>query len=258
MHQIAELKNVYFSYSGQTALHNINFVIKRGSFTGIIGPNGGGKTTIIRLIMGLITPDRGRVLLFGENPALSKNKNRMGYMPQRTADFNFDFPATVEEIVSLGALGIKKIPRRIEKSDKDKIYNAMETAGVMSFKNKLIGTLSGGELQRVFLAKMLVASPEILFLDEPTTALDYKTREKFMDLVINLNREKKTTVIFITHDNAQISKYADTLLVIDTKMLFCGSPGEFCKSKDMERYFGAFSQHIICHRHDKTAEKLWK
>jgi zinc transport system ATP-binding protein len=256
--QIAEVKNISFRYTSEYVLENINFSINKGDFVGLIGPNGGGKTTIIKLMMGILKPTRGEIGLFGENPLFSKNKSKIGYIPQRTAGFDFDFPATAQEIVSLGLLVGRKFPRKIDFSDKAKVYNAMKLADVLPFAGKLIGHLSGGQLQRVFLAKMIACEPEILFLDEPTNALDYKTRQKFMDLIINLNKEKKVTVIFITHDNTQISKYANTLLVVDTKMLFCGSPLEFCKSRDMEKYFGAFSQHLICHRHDEAVEKLWK
>lgn len=258
MSQIARLENVYFKYSREYVVKDVSFSINKGDFVGLIGPNGGGKTTIIRLILGLILPDKGKVFLFGANPVSLKNKSKIGYIPQRTSNFDFGFPATAEEIVSLGILGAKKFPRKISAIDKDKVYQAMQLADVLSFRNNLIGNLSGGQLQRVFLAKMLVCKPDILFLDEPTSALDYKTRQKFMELIITLNKEKNTTIIFITHDNTQISRYANTLLVMDTKMLFCGNPTEFCRSKEMERYFGAFGQHIICHRHDAQAKELWK
>jgi zinc transport system ATP-binding protein len=257
MPKIAEMQNVYFDYCRQKVLDNISFSLNTGDFVGLIGPNGGGKTTLIKLMMGLIKPNTGSTCLFGENPVYLKDKNKIGYIPQRTGYFNFDFPATVKEIVSLGVLGYKKIPRIINSSDKDKIYMAMKTADVLQISHKLVGHLSGGQLQRVLLAKMLVGNPQILFLDEPTSALDYKSRQKFIDIIVSLNKEKNVTVIFITHDNTQISKYANVLLVTDTKLLFCGSPDEFCKSGDMAKYFGAFSQHIICRRHDDVnIEKL--
>jgi zinc transport system ATP-binding protein len=114
----------------------------------------------------------------------------------------------------------------------------------------LIGDLSGGQQQRVLVARAIVNEPELLILDEPTTALDPETREKFFHTLQELNQNKKVTIILITHDIGSIGKYASKLLYLDKRIIFYGSFEDFCSSADMESYFGEFAQHLICHRHD--------
>jgi len=122
--------------------------------------------------------------------------------------------------------------------------------GISDLKDKLIGELSGGQQQRVFLARSLVSNPELLILDEPSTALDPSSRESFLELLKKLNREIGITVLLITHDTSQIGKYADKLLYLDKKVIFFGGFADFCRSEEMGEYFGRFSQHLICHQHD--------
>jgi zinc transport system ATP-binding protein len=112
-----------------------------------------------------------------------------------------------------------------------------------------VGELSGGQQQRVFLARALVSDPELLILDEPSTALDPKTREHFFELAGRLNKDKGVTLIIITHDTAHIGQYAGKLLYLDKQIVFYGGFGDFCQSKEMEKFFGPFSQHLICHQH---------
>jgi zinc transport system ATP-binding protein len=122
---------------------------------------------------------------------------------------------------------------------------------ITSIKEKLIGELSGGQQQRVLIAKAMVNGPELLILDEPTTALDPEGREKFFDTLRNLNEKKKLTTIMVTHDIGTIGKYASKLMYIDKKVVFFGGFDNFCASPEMSSYFGEYSQHIICHRHDE-------
>jgi zinc transport system ATP-binding protein len=128
--------------------------------------------------------------------------------------------------------------------------DAMRLMDVLDIKNKLIGDLSGGQQQRVLVARAIVNEPELLILDEPTTALDPETREKFFHTLQELNQNKKVTIILITHDIGSIGKYASKLLYLDKRIIFYGSFEDFCSSADMESYFGEFAQHLICHRHD--------
>jgi zinc transport system ATP-binding protein len=120
---------------------------------------------------------------------------------------------------------------------------------IAPLRDKLVGALSGGQQQRVFLSRALVSDPELLILDEPSTALDPKTREQFFELAEKLNKDKGVTLIIITHDTAHIGQYASKLLYLDKRVVFYGGFADFCQSKEMERYFGPFSQHLICHQH---------
>jgi len=249
---IISVKNLHFRYNAIEVLTDVSFDLKRGLFLGIVGPNGSGKTTLIRLILGFVKPQRGDVLIFGYPPFLFNEWYRIGYLPQRISISESHFPAKVKEIVSLGLLARKKSPKRISRSDLIMIDRHLDTLGILHLRDKFIGELSGGQLQRVLIAKAMVNDPELLILDEPTTALDPETRERFLDLLRSSNAEKNLTIIMITHDIGMIGRYATSMLYLDKRLVFYGSFESFCGSQEMTDYFGEYSQHIICHRHDSA------
>jgi zinc transport system ATP-binding protein len=215
-----------------------------------VGPNGSGKSTLIKLILGLLQPNKGLISLFERNVADFEDWRKVGYLPQKINAFNPHFPATVKEIVSLGLLSTKSYPRRITKSDDKVISSALELLGIHDIRNELIGELSGGQQQRALIARALVSEPELIILDEPTTALDPEVRERFFAILKDLNEKKLVTLIIITHDIGTIGKYASQLLYLDKKIIFYGGFDDFCASSEMANYFGEYSQHVICHRHD--------
>ncbi|NLW35620.1 metal ABC transporter ATP-binding protein [Syntrophorhabdus aromaticivorans] len=239
-----------FRYNSTEVLSDISFRLQAGDYVGIVGPNGSGKTTLIKLILGFIRPERGTILLFGSNPVDFSEWRRVGYLPQKISSFNPNFPATVREIVALGLLSTKGFPKRIDKDDEGAIDSALSLMDIMDIKNELIGELSGGQQQRALLAKAIVSMPELLILDEPTTALDPEAREKFFNTLRNLNGDRHVTIIIITHDIGTIGKYASRLLYLDKRIIFYGGFDAFCESSEMGTYFGEHSQHLICHRHD--------
>lgn len=149
----------------------------------------------------------------------------------------------------MGLLSSKKYPKKINKVDENKIEETLSLLGILDLKNKSVNRLSGGQQQRVFLARALVNNPELLIMDEPSTALDPETRAGFFDLIKKLNQDKGMTIIMITHDTAQAGQYADQLLYLDKKIIFFGLFTDFCHSPEMEKYFGHFAQHLICHQH---------
>lgn len=242
---IIDVKELVFRYNSIEVLSNISFSVYSGDYIGLVGPNGSGKTTLIKIILGILEPAIGTVSLFGVNPLNFKDRYRIGYLPQRSY-FNPYFPATVEEIISSG-LFLKKKRLKNLKSSEDETMRLMD---VIDIKAKLISDLSGGQLQRVLVARAIVNEPDLLILDEPTTALDPETREKFFFILQELNSIKNTTIILVTHDIGSIGKYASKLLYLDKSIIFFGSFEDFCSSKDMGTYFGEFAQHLICHRHD--------
>jgi zinc transport system ATP-binding protein len=239
-----------FQYNSTEILADISFRLQAGDYLGLVGPNGSGKTTLIKLILGLLQPSKGEIVLFGSNLAEFKDWRKVGYLPQKINSFNPHFPATVREIVSLGLLSTKKVPRCIKRNDDIAINNALELVDIIDIKTELIGELSGGQQQRVLIAKALVSEPELLILDEPTTALDPEAREKFFGTLKDLNENRKVTIIIITHDIGTIGKYASRLLYLDKRLIFYGGFDDFCTSSEMANYFGEYSQHVICHRHD--------
>jgi zinc transport system ATP-binding protein len=242
--------NLCFSYGLLEVLSEVTFAVEKGDYVGLVGPNGSGKTTIIKIILGLMPPGNGTVSLFGTDPSAFVDRYKIGYLPQKLTNFNPYFPATVKEIVSLGLFSKKRFPKRILKDDAELIDEAMTLTGLIDIKNALIGELSGGQQQRVLVARAIVNKPELLILDEPTTALDPEARENFFRVLRELNLNKNVTIILVTHDTASIGKYASKLLYLDKKVIFYGSFENFCLSENMTHYFGEFAQHLICHRHN--------
>ena len=242
--EVIAVHDLSFSYNGKLILDRVSFAADKGDYIGLVGPNGSGKTTLIRNILGLVSPGEGKVALFGKDLSVFKEWGRIGYLPQKMNSFNLFFPATVREIVGLG-LGSKTMDSREEAVGK-----AMDLVDVGGISGRLVGELSGGQLQRVFLARALVSEPELLILDEPTSAIDPETREKFFTVLQDLNREKVMTVLLITHDVGTIGKYARKLLYLDRRVIFYDTFNNFCLSPEMTELFGPFSQHVICHMHD--------
>ena len=246
---VLAIEGLCFSYSRAEVLDGISFRVKAGDYLGIVGPNGSGKSTLIRAVLGLVEPERGSIAIFG-SPLFHFNEwRRVGYLPQRLKFFNPNFPATVEEIVRLGLLAGKKLPRLAKKADDAAVEKTLNLMGITDIRRRLIGDLSGGQQQRVLLARAVVSEPDLLILGEPTTALDPETRGNFYTLLEHLNREQGTTVILVTHDTWSIGKYANRFLYLDKRIIFDGTFEDFCRSPEMTAFFGENAQHLICHRH---------
>lgn len=249
MDNVLEIKELSFTYDGLPVIDNLSLSVKKGSFIALAGPNGAGKTTLAKLILSLERPNSGTIKIFGESEKKNIPWKKIGYLAQRSNLSNPLFPARVREVVSMGLLSSKKYPKKINKTDENKIEETLSLLGILDLKNKSVNRLSGGQQQRVFLARALVNNPELLIMDEPSTALDPETRAGFFDLIKKLNQDKGITIIMITHDTAQAGQYADQLLYLDKKIIFFGLFADFCHSPEMEKYFGHFAQHLICHQH---------
>lgn len=242
--EIINVTNLSAKYGLNEAIKDITFVVNRGDFVGLVGPNGSGKSTLIKTILGLLKPSKGYINLFGKDLNIFKDWHRVGYLPQRTAMISLFFPCTVNEVVSMGLCGINKF-----NDSRLKIQRALEILALEELGNKMIGTLSGGQLQRVFIARAIVNEPDLLILDEPTTAIDPESRDNFFAILKDLNINKKTTILLITHDTGTIGEYANKLLYLDKILIFYGTFDEFCHSEHMTEHFGKASQHLICHKH---------
>lgn len=238
-----------FAYQGVDVLRDITCSIKAGDYVGVVGPNGSGKSTLMRCLLGLNRVEQGEISLFGVPRESFTQWHRIGYLPQGLQLFNPNFPATVEEVVRLGRLAGKRFPRRFDRGDTAAVEKAMELMGITSIRKRLIGELSGGLRQRALLARALVNEPEVLILDEPTTALDPDTRENFYKILHDLNADQGTTVLLVTHDSSTVGLYASRLLYLDKRVVFYGTFREFCASSDMTGLFGHQNQHLICRMH---------
>lgn len=249
MNHILSIKNLSFFYGANEALSDISFSVEKGNYVAMCGPNGAGKTTLINVILGLEKATKGYVELFGQDLKDFHDQGRIGFLPQQAYAFNPLFPATVKEVVAMGLLSRKKIPKAFTPTDTAHVHEALERMSILDLRDEPIGSLSGGQQQRVFLARALVSNPELLILDEPSTALDPQAREQFYDLIASLNKTQGMTILLITHDPSTAGQFADHLLYLDKRVVFYGAFDDFCNSKDMGKYFGSFSQHLICHQH---------
>lgn len=249
MSKIIEVKNLSIFYDKSEILNNISLTIENGDFIGLAGPNGAGKTTLVKALLGLIPLTIGEIKLFDETQNKFNDWNKIGYLPQKNSTINALFPATVLEIVMLGLMSQKKFPKRIIKTDKIKAKEILKKLEISSLENRMIAELSGGEQQKVLLARALVSSPELLIFDEPSTALDPQSRESFFSLIEKLNKEDGIAIILITHDTAYIGQYANKLLYLNKDLIYFGNFSDFCRSEKMNNYFGEYEQHAICHQH---------
>jgi zinc transport system ATP-binding protein len=251
MNTIIEVKNLYIRYGETEAISDISFNVERGDFIGLVGPNGGGKTTLAKAMLGLLPIYSGKISLFGQTINTFSNFKKIGYLPQKHTSINPLFPASVREVILLGTLSTKAWPKKINRSDWQKVEKLLKDFGIADLKDKLISELSGGQQQKVMLARALVSEPELLILDEPSTALDPDSREQFFTHLKKLNNQKKITIILITHDTGYIGEYANKLLYIDRKLVFFGSISDFCQSDKIKikSYFEKSDKHIIWHQH---------
>jgi len=247
---ILAVRGLSFRYNSSEVLHDVSVTIRAGDYVGLVGPNGSGKTTLIKIILGLLKPYSGKITLFGTEGDAFSGWDRIGYLPQKISALNPRFPATVREVVAMGLLANKGFPKYLTRSDGGAIDGALELLDIGNLKHRSIGELSGGQQQRVLVARAIVNDPEFLILDEPTAALDPETRERFFALLQRLNRERGVTIIIVTHDIGSIGKYTSKLLYVDKSIVFFGSFDDFCMSSEITEMFGAYAQHIICHRHD--------
>ncbi|MCF0223108.1 MAG: ABC transporter ATP-binding protein [Fibrobacter sp.] len=196
------IENLSFAYRNNTILSNVNLDISENDFVAIIGPNGGGKSTLMRLIVGLLKPQSGEIRLFGEK--VPTKKVAVGYVPQNT-NRNLDFPITVAECVALGKQGLS--PRSKE------VLDALEKVRILDFKDRRLGELSGGERQRALIARSLVCNPRILFLDEPSNNIDAAGQENLYNMLAELS--KSMTIVVITHDLMALSNRVKSIVCVN-------------------------------------------
>jgi zinc transport system ATP-binding protein len=242
------ITDVNYSIQNYPILENITFDIKEGEYMAIIGPNGAGKTTLLKIILGLLQPDSGEVNIFGQSREIMKEKYIIGYIPQRVSATIYRFPATVEEIIRSGRTARVGMFRAFSKTDFDAVEKAMERADVTKYRNKSISELSGGELQRVFIARALATEPKILILDEPTVGVDPQTQAAFYEFIEDLNHKLNLTIVIVTHE-VDVALHRAHFVLCLNKQLVCHVPSsELLKGKYLEKLYGE-SMHVVHHEH---------
>ena len=213
------MNNVVVAYQNVVALANINLDVYKDEILGICGPNGSGKTTLLKAILGLIPPTRGTIKFFKRENQFHSN---IGYVPQ-IHNIDRNFPALVEDVVAMGRYAQLGLLRRVKKDDPF-VEEALKAVGMWKFHNRPIGHLSGGQQQKVMVARALVSKPEILLLDEPTAALDFRVERAIMDLIRKLHQEEKLTIIMVTHKLSFLREYATRVICLDKSIIWQGKP----------------------------------
>ena len=210
---IIQIDNLDFAYNGQYALEKVNLTVREGDFVAMIGPNGGGKTTLLKLILGLLKPDRGIIRVMGEPPG--RISHQIGYVPQ-DVNINRSFPITALDVVLMGKLAPGKRWSKNTDQDRHDALDALERIDMADHAHRRIGELSGGQRQRVFIARALVTRPRLLLLDEPTASIDSKGQTEFFSLLKRLNEE--VTIIVVSHDLLVISIYVKSVACVNRRL----------------------------------------
>jgi len=210
-----EINHLSIKFNEQLILNDINFSIEEKDFMAIIGPNGGGKTTLLKVILGILTPDEGKVKVFGKDP--KKAKDLMGYLPQRL-DFDHDFPINVFETVLMGRYhGLLK---KYSNQDHKAVIQALKDVEMDELKDRQISKLSGGQMQRVFIARAIVRDPKLLIMDEPMASIDPEMQHSFYELMSRL--KNKMAIVLVSHDVGAVSTHVDKIACLNQKLYYHG------------------------------------
>jgi zinc transport system ATP-binding protein len=216
--ELVRLENVWVYYDSVPVLEAINLSVEANDFLGIIGPNGGGKTTLLKVILGLIKPARGKVTVLGMPP--ERGRKHIGYISQFNL-FDHDFPISVFEVVLMGRYNRAGLMQRYREEDRKAATEALETVEMLDYKDRQIGKLSGGEQQRVFIARALTTNPRLLLLDEPTASIDTSMQADFYELLDKL--KNSMAIVLVSHDVSAVSIYVSEIACLNHQLFYHGS-----------------------------------
>ena len=233
-HQAVSFQNVGVEYGATVALDGVSFSVENGSLSGIIGPNGGGKSTLLKSVVGLVKPNRGQVLVDGR-PS-HRMRRHIGFVPQ-LEQVDWHFPATVWDVVMMGLTPSRGLFRSHSRANREAAAAALATVGLQDLRHRGIGELSGGQRRRALLARAIASHPSVLLLDEPMTGLDANSQHSFLDIIDRL-REGGTTAIMCTHNLTCVSARASDVAVINGRLIAYGPPDEVLLESVLADAFG--------------------
>jgi zinc transport system ATP-binding protein len=245
---VFEVRGLTFRAGSQTILSDVSLKILQGEYCAIIGPNGGGKTTLVRLLLGLEKPTAGAIRLFGVPLKKFRQWERIGYVPQQAARMDRMFPGTVEEIVRMGRIARLDWTKRWREEDRRAVAEAMERMEVTPLRGRLVGELSGGQRQRVMIARALASHPKVLILDEPNTGVDTRSQQRFYELLRRLNRDERMTILFVTHDIGVIADDITRLFTVNRTLATCNDPKALLSCDDISELYG-IDAHLLSNHH---------
>jgi zinc transport system ATP-binding protein len=212
------IRDLWVTYNHRPVLEEVSLNIEANTCVGVLGPNGAGKSTLLKVILGLMAPTRGEVLVFGEDPRQSRSRgNLIGYLPQRPLT-NPRFPISVLDVVLMGRYGRIGLGRRPQREDREAAKALLARLGIPHLAHRSIGEISGGEQQRVFIARALAVNPRLVILDEPTISLDACSQDEVYDLVKRLKDEMQLTVIMVSHDIGAVASHVDDIICLNRRV----------------------------------------
>jgi zinc transport system ATP-binding protein len=244
---LIEVERVSVRHGDTRVLDGVSLAVAPGEFLGIIGPNGCGKTTLLRVMLGLLRPTSGAVRLFGQPPASFRDWRRLGYMPQR-ASFDGALPVTAAEVVATGLIRPPGLRRRARADEQRKVTESLALVGMEKHARARMGTLSTGQQQRVLIARALVSDPELLLLDEPTASIDVEAQSSFYTLLRTFNRERGVTLVIVSHDIGVVAQEVSRVACLNRHLLSCGHPSEVLTPEALDTLYGA-SVRLVPHTH---------
>jgi len=245
---ILEVSNLYVTRSNSSVIEHASFTIHRGDYVGIVGPNGGGKTTLLLALLNILPRTKGTIRLFGQNIESFSDWEKVAYVPQHAINFDPQFPLAVRELVSLGRVNRSNIGRTLKQKDWKSVDEVLGFMGISDIANRRIGQLSGGQKQRVFVAKALVRKPEIILLDEPIVGVDAKTQEKFYKKLSDLNVAKGITILLVTHDLTAVFCRMSKVMCIN-RLVNIAEINEDLKPDEVLRKAYGEHFHFVFHEH---------
>lgn len=245
---ILEVSDLHVNRSNSTVIEDANFTIHRGDYVGVVGPNGGGKTTLILALLNILPRTKGTIRFFGQDIGSFSDWGKVAYVPQNAINFDSQFPLSVRELVALGRVNRSNLGRTLTGEDWEAVDDALEFMGISDVADRRIGQLSGGQKQRVFVAKALVRKPEIILLDEPIVGVDAETQEKFYKKLSDLNVEKGITILLVTHDLTAVFCRMSKVMCIN-QLVNVSEITQSLKPEEVLRKAYGDHFHFVFHKH---------
>lgn len=243
---VIRVNDLSFSYPASSlVLEDVSLAVTRGSVLGLVGPNGGGKTTLLKLILRLLPLQRGAIELFGRPLTQFDEWHRIGYLSQKMWSSDRNFPASVEEVVASGRVPQLGLLRRLQASDRQKVRSALERVDMWPYRRRNIAQLSVGQQRRVFLARALASGAELLLLDEPTSAMDPGIQEEFYHLLEDLSREQGVTIVQVSHDLAGATAHITHLACLNLRLLFYGTIEDGLTNSILPQLYGEMRDTLL-------------
>jgi zinc transport system ATP-binding protein len=248
---VIQVVGVSILRDGMQVVEDADLTIEAGDYVGVVGPNGGGKTSLVMAILGLLPPERGTISLFGSPVEAFREWDRVGYVAQDAIGFDANFPMNVRELVGLGRLRRETMGRPLSAEDWEHVDRALDLMDLKPLERRRVGQLSGGQKQRVFVAKAMVREPDLLILDEPVAGVDHRTQEEFYGLLSRVNRERGTTILMISHDLATVFCQMSKVACVNRNVHFAPITPELDEGEFLKKAYG---DHFTFVFHEHTCE----